>query len=187
MPYLETLMINDNMFTGNIQDMSFPRTIKLLDISSNYLTGDVPSTFLQYVPQDVQVVLDLSDNKITGIHESICSMSNLNRGDVEKYGCNGLMCPIDYYSNTGRQSSLGECLYCPSASYLGSTKCLDNKNGPGAALWAPLVIGLLTIFGLIAIVYRRTHRLREMVSHEDVESLILEPDGSTLNATGCLA
>jgi hypothetical protein len=172
--------------TGKLEGLTFPRTIKLLDISGNHLSGTVPSSFLQNVPTSVQVGVDLTDNQITAIDQSVCAMSNLNRGDVQKHGCNGLLCPIGYYSSTGRHSSFGECLHCPSATFLGTTECVDN-NGPGAALWAPLVLGLMFILGIVVVVTRRMHHTREMVQHEDVESLILEPDGSTLDAPGCLA
>jgi hypothetical protein len=186
LPYLETLIMNDNEFTGKIEELTFPRTIKLLDVSSNLLSGTVPSTFLQNVPASIQVGVDLTDNQITAIDQSVCTMSNLNRGDVQKHGCNGLLCPIEYYSSTGRHSPLGECLRCPSANYLGTTECVEI-NGLGAALWAPLVIGLMLIVGVVVVMTRRIYHARERVQHEDVESLILEPDGSTLDAQGCLA
>lgn len=184
LPYLETLILNDNTFTGDVEDLTFPRTIKLLDLSGNQLSGTVPSTFLQNVPTSVQVVVDLSDNQILAMHQNICTMNNLNRGDVEKYGCSGLLCPIEHYSNTGRQSSLAECTYCPSASYMGATECLEN-SGSGAAMWAPLVTGLLAVVGVTVIVVRRRHS-RDIGEHEDV-SLILDPDGSGLDTAGCLA
>lgn len=177
LPYLETLIINDNELTGRLEDVTFPRTIKLLDVSSNQISGSVSSTFLQNVPASVEVQVDLTDNQITSIDERICTKSSLNRGDVGRYGCNGLLCPIEYYSNTGRHSSLGGCVFCPSAIYLGSTECLDNAE-PGAALWAPLVIGLLIMVGILVILVKRKIS-REFIEQEedDVESLILETSG----------
>ncbi|KAL3785970.1 hypothetical protein HJC23_005679 [Cyclotella cryptica] len=174
LPYLETLIINDNQFTGNLDDINFPRTIKLLDMSHNQLSGLIPSSFLENVPVSRQVEVDLSDNQLTSIDSLVCSNSNWNRGDVEKYGCNGLLCPIRYYSNTGRQSSLGGCVHCPSASYLGSTECPD-VSGPGAALWVPLVIGFVVILGLFLVVAKRIKRSREQFEEQE-EAEALEPD-----------
>ena len=175
LPFLETLIVNDNHLTGRVEDMTFPRTIKLLDISKNKLTGSIPSSFLHNIPSSVQIGVDLTDNLISSIDNSICTKSNFNRGDVEQYGCNGLLCPIEYYSNTGRHSSLGECIYCPNVRYLGSTECLD-EGGYGTSKWTAIIFIVVTItlvaFLLLA---RRIKQAREFeLQNEDVESLILE-------------
>lgn len=142
-------------------------------MSHNQLTGHVPSSFLDKVPAAIQVEVDLSDNQLTSIDPLVCSYSNWNRGDVEKYGCNGLLCPAQYYSNTGRQSSVGECIYCPSASYFGSTECPDVSQ-PGAALWVPLVIGFIIILGLFVMVAKRIKRSQEEFEDQE-QTEALEP------------
>lgn len=175
LPYLQTLILKDNELTGNMQNMSFPRTIKLLDLSNNKLSGSVPSSFLHNIPSSVEIQVDLSNNQITAIHDSVCTKKNLNHGDVEKYGCNGLLCPSGYYSKTGRHSSIGKCIYCPTATYLGSSVC--SETGPHTAVWIPLLCAVL-ILGLLLVVGRKMKQSRDLLLHnQDVESLMLQHDG----------
>ena len=175
LPYLQTLMLNDNELTGRVGEITFPRTIKLLDISKNKLTGSIPQSFLQNIPSSEQIVVDLTDNQISSIDDSICTRSNL--GDVQKYGCNGLLCPIEYYSNTGRQSELGECIFCPTVLYLGSTECFDRGEN-SASKWAAIMfIVSTTILAVFLLLARRIKQARDFeLQNEDIESLIMESE-----------
>ena len=169
----ETLIANDNEFTGKVEDITFPPTMTLLDLSHNQLSGSVPSNFLDNAPAAVQV--DLTDNRITLMDSSVCSNSGWNRGDIAKFGCNGLLCPVKYFSNTGRHSQLGECVYCPSAAYLGLSECPSNE--PGAKLWAPIVIGFIVIVGLFVIAATRMkHNREEFHRQQEAEPLEFDED-----------
>ena len=64
------------------------------------------------------------------IPPGLCSNPNINGGLTKQYACDGVICPLGTYSDTGRaeESSpgAGGCLPCPegeSTLYLGSTTC----------------------------------------------------------------
>jgi hypothetical protein len=128
--------------------------IRYIDLSANSLTGEIPSTFLassQITSDQISVYLEnndirgtmpaslasfarmdirLSNNRIEGIAEELCSQKDWFGGAVGLVGsCDAILCPPGFFSNAGRQISLEQtCLRCESLNaspYYGKTKCTD--------------------------------------------------------------
>lgn len=153
MTNLQALLLSHNELGGNLYGINFPSSIRRLDLSDNQLTGSIPDSFLTLIPFSAELEVDLSsnqltgaiptdltrflnlniylkDNKLTEINEKLCSMNDWNEGDVGRYGCNGLLCPIGHFSPNGRHSSSGECQQCAPgrALHLGSSNCDDSSS-----------------------------------------------------------
>ncbi|KAI2502723.1 serine/threonine kinase [Fragilaria crotonensis] len=153
MTNLEALLVSNNQFSGNLHSVNFPSSIRRLDLSDNRLVGSIPESFLTLIPFSAELEVDLSsnqltgsiptaltrflnlniylkDNKLTEINEQLCSMNDWNEGDVGRFGCNGILCPVGQFSPTGRHSSSGECQACASgrALHLGASNC-DESSG----------------------------------------------------------
>ena len=89
-----------------------------VDISSNQLTGNVPSSFSKY---EIDTVY-LSDNQFSSIDNELC---NPSLGTLQaQYGCDAVLCPPKTWNEEGRQESDAEtCEPCPSAKYFGTVDC----------------------------------------------------------------
>lgn len=130
----------------------------------------MPSSFLDQLPTFAQIDVDLSANQITSIDPAICSKSNnWNYGDVERYGCDGLLCPTGFYSELGRRSSDSECTRCSDASYFGTTEC-GSSGGSGAALAVSLTIVFLLLIGSVT-VYIRLKQTTQALRTDEAVSL----------------
>ena len=109
LPNLETLILNSNSLTGDLNDISFPATLRILDLSHNHLSKAIPATFLNSIPSSAELDIDLSGNQLSGavpgelarfdevdlylqnnlitaVDPAICSQKDWNSGDVGKYG-----------------------------------------------------------------------------------------------------
>jgi Leucine-rich repeat (LRR) protein len=153
MTNLEALLVSHNQFSGNLHSVNFPSSIRRLDLSDNRLVGSIPESFLTLIPFSAELEVDLSsnhlegsiptaltrfvnlniylkDNKLTEINEQLCSMNDWNEGDVGRFGCNGILCPVGQFSPNGRHSSSGECQECASgrALHLGASNCDDSSG-----------------------------------------------------------
>ena len=109
---------------GALKEMSW------FDASQNFLHGTIPDTF-----GDSQTIRDfrVGDNML---HEpvpvSLCNKEELNDGATVAHGCDGVVCSLGTFSETGFATESG-CLPCPkgqSTVYLGSTGCrtFDEKD-----------------------------------------------------------
>lgn len=61
------------------------------------------------------------------IPRGLCTNPNVNNGATKLYGCDGVLCPLGTYSESGfAVEKQGGCKKCPEGEttlYLGSTKC----------------------------------------------------------------
>ena len=147
LPSLETFLAAENKLGGTLPAFSTFKKMTYVDLSKNELSGEIPSSFLEAVDIDEKVVGDLSsnniegsvpqdlsrlgrltihlqDNRITGIDPELCSVEGWNDFDVERFGCDGILCPVGSSSINGRQTSdTSMCTPCKDAEYMGSTAC----------------------------------------------------------------
>lgn len=155
---LSYLDAGGNGFTGPLPSLSIHPNLRRLNVAGNQLNGDIPEDLLTGVDSSKPVVLNLARNKfsgtlpsslarfddltlfisaneITGIAEELCQKERWNGGDVERFGCDAILCPPDSYSSDGRASSTsGDCLPCPSADFYGHTVCINNSGSTGRAV-----------------------------------------------------
>ena len=143
---LSTMRLGENKLTGQLPSFSRQSNIKALDFSNNGLSGPIPSNFLETVNQDGSIVVDLSDNVLSGnvpgslshvkdmtiylrdnhiggIDPSLCSNEGWNEGDVGLFQCDGILCPAGTYAINGRASKNGSCETCKKNKYYGGTTC----------------------------------------------------------------
>ena len=177
--------------------MSFPSTLRILDLANNQLSGSIPSTFLNELSSSAVLDIDLSgnlfdgaipgelarfnevdlfvqNNRITSIDSAICSKAHWNDGDVGKYGCHGLLCQIGFFSKDGRQSSDGSCKPCSSAPFFGTTVCEAHDSGSFAAYLyvVTIVIPIMLIIftGSCGIMLRKKRERIPLEATEDMSS-----------------
>lgn len=147
---LQDLILSENQIDMTLDEIHLPSSIRMLDLSSNLIHGTIPPTFLVNLPENEEVLIDLGNNKLTGvvpaslarfddlslqlrsnqltsIDSELCSKPKWNGGDVGRYQCAGLLCPIATSSSNGRQSSSEDrCIPCKESLYLGSSECSNN-------------------------------------------------------------
>ena len=100
-----------------------------VNLANNQLTGKVPLSWLRFNGLD----LDLTGNKIESIDSEICesdSIGNWMNGLAESYGCDSILCPIDFYNSAGRQEDDEfPCVKCDVGTdgYMGATTCASDE------------------------------------------------------------
>lgn len=115
-----------NDITGTIpSEFGYLPELSWIDFSGNYLHGAIPSSFgLSSTIRDFRV----ADNMLhEPVPESFCTNEALNAGATVKYGCDGVICSLGTYTESGYATEAeGGCIPCPkgqSTVYLGSTSC----------------------------------------------------------------
>jgi len=173
LPSLETLLAADNDFGGSLIDFANFKKISYIDLSGNSLTGEIPLSFLASVDMEEKLVVDLSrnnlkgsiprelvhldrltihlrDNQISGIDRELCSAEGWNDYDVERYGCDGILCPAGTSSAMGRQTSdTSACTPCEEAEYFGSTACYTEETS--GAPYSSHLFAAVTLFATTAL------------------------------------
>lgn len=155
-PDLEELYLDGNRFTGSLLPFDTLQNLNSLFLNSNLLVGTIPATFLTAavnakteewqvdlgennldgdVPASLEILaglnltLSLSNNAFRSFEgNSLCDNTNWNGGDVSKFGCNGIACPIGSTSRSGRATTLFPCQRCTAAVFVGTTTCLDGND-----------------------------------------------------------
>ena len=141
--------------TGSLP--SFKNSPKLTEIYLGYhdIGGEIPRDFLENVGRNEDIVVDLTMNHISGslslslqrfeymtiylagneiesIDASFCTLQYWMDGEVEKNGCDAILCPDGTSNQYGRKVSVGpscdDCAFTFSAPYLGSAECLADAN-----------------------------------------------------------
>ncbi|KAL3925498.1 MAG: hypothetical protein SGILL_000365 [Bacillariaceae sp.] len=124
-PQLIYLYLQGNELQGKIPNsfLSSSNNARFVGLSSNLLTGEVPSElgFLSLLD------IALDDNEIVGFPDSFCDKGDWMAGAVRDYGCEAILCPPGTSSPRGRaMNKTTECQACAdpvSASFYGSTSC----------------------------------------------------------------
>uniref|UniRef100_A0A7S1YK18 Leucine-rich repeat-containing N-terminal plant-type domain-containing protein n=1 Tax=Grammatophora oceanica TaxID=210454 RepID=A0A7S1YK18_9STRA len=149
LPKLERLYADWNRFDGTLPSFSELGELKLLNVSSNLLTGTLPTDFLNGLTDGDEKLyvdvsnnaftgtlpaewsnsvshlhLDASNNKLTGVNLTLCSQKHWNGNDVDEFGCDGIVCPAGTFSSKGRQTAHSNpCEDCAANLYVGGTTC----------------------------------------------------------------
>mmetsp|Transcript_36712 Transcript_36712/g.88748 ORF Transcript_36712/g.88748 Transcript_36712/m.88748 type:complete len:2674 (+) Transcript_36712:708-8729(+) len=123
---LTELFLQHNNFQGTIP-ATFLQSVSrdglaTVDLRYNALTGGIPLSFSSFSQMNLYVA---SNNMEEPIPQAFCT-KNWNDGDVARYGCNGIVCPIGTYNSYGRATGDVECFPCDDPNYsiyLGTTSC----------------------------------------------------------------
>jgi len=111
-------------FLSGIEDKTKLITVEL---EGNFLAGMVPASLTQFDKLD----LFINDNRFSGIELGLCRMENWLEGDVAAFDCDGLLCPKNFYSQSGRSVQDQICQPCPEntvAPYMGSSNCVSAEQ-----------------------------------------------------------
>lgn len=133
-PDIHKIYLNDNSLTGLIPADFIQATIGgmrefqsiYVNLASNALTGTVPETLDTL--EDLEIVWMLGDNEWSGIPQTLCDNANWNEGAVEKFDCDGFLCPPETFSRHGFRTPDADCQSCQSAKFYGATGCFDKDD-----------------------------------------------------------
>jgi len=134
-PFLNEIYLDGNAFTGSIPSNflhAFQGTADetvTIGLENNNLSGSIPVSFLKFD----SLVLNVIGNNISSFDDRICDDGNIYNwmnGLVELYGCDAILCPVGYYSDSGRQE--GEespCVACDVGTdgMMGATYCASDE------------------------------------------------------------
>merc|ERR1712238_247078 len=130
MPNLRELRLSNNQLTGTIPSNFMSGIVETnsliyVHLDHNHLIGTVPSSLATFS----KINIDLAGNLITAIGDGLCDQSEWNDGNVGRYRCDGILCPMGEFSPSGRQTNSNDaCQACPgkeNSSYLGDTTCVQ--------------------------------------------------------------
>ena len=131
---LTSLQLDSNNLDGSLPE-EFLRLTQKGDVeievrlNDNHIEGAIPKSWSSRFQK---LLLDLSGNKISGVGGSLCSANEWNRGAVERFGCNALLCPPGTFNELGRatgsEATCRACLHPPSVQYYGAKTCDDSEN-----------------------------------------------------------
>ena len=133
---LTELYLDSNSLSGTLPKDLLRNSKKLtgkitIGLSKNELEGDIPADYARFENLDI----DLTDNRIGGIPEVLCSKTNWQNGWVDTYGCEAILCPTETFSTFGKRSAQDyPCKSCSEVGngispFLGATKCLFDDSG----------------------------------------------------------
>lgn len=123
---LQIMHLKMNRLTGTIP-ASYGELpyLSWFDVSHNQLHGTIPATFGRS--------RSIKDFRLGGnmfydpVPPSLCTNTNVNGGFATIYGCDGVICPLGTYSESGHATPADKgCKKCPeneTTMYLGSTEC----------------------------------------------------------------
>jgi len=133
-PNLRKIYLNNNALSGQIPSdfleavvNGMERSGKIsVNLASNTLTGTVPETL--DLLEDLQIIWNLGDNEWTDVPSTLCDNVNWNEGSVDRFGCDGFLCPRGSFSVYGFQTEDSACQPCDSAKFWGATTCFDKDD-----------------------------------------------------------
>eukprot|EP01082_Thalassiosira_pseudonana_P004378 g4077.t1 g4077 contig15:289796-291788(+) len=135
-PYLSEIYLDGNAFVGEIPHLflhMFNQTDVEVNIglSNNQLSGTVPTEFLKFKSLNLNVV----GNNITGLDSKICESKGVinawMNGLVEQFGCDAIMCPVDFFAESGKQEEEDTpCKACAAGTggAMGATACASEVD-----------------------------------------------------------
>lgn len=129
-PQLSDLYLQGNELQGSIPKnfVSASKSIEMIKLSSNLLTGAVPSD-LASIPN---LFLELDGNQIEEFPSSFCEKNDWMGGAIKTYNCDGFLCPPGTASQIGRAVNASTvCQNCTRegvAPYYGTTSCDGPPN-----------------------------------------------------------
>lgn len=128
LPKIKQLYLGSNSLTGTIPE-DFLAGIAAKDdminviLKANGLTGTLPASLSRFS----KLYIDITENRIEAIDDSLCSMNGWMDGKVGQFQCKAILCPVGTFTLEGRQDSpTNECQKCTDdvvSPYLGSTSC----------------------------------------------------------------
>lgn len=128
---LQIVNLKGNQLTSTIPDLGKMQSLTWIDLSNNALHGTIPHSLgSSRIIQELR----LGGNMLyEPIPHGLCSNINLNGGMTMTYGCDGVICPLGTYSDSGHATEQEGCTKCPgglSTLYLGSTKDACQEFSP---------------------------------------------------------
>jgi len=135
------------------EEIGFLEHLEVLDLSDNYLTGQIPVTIANLPLKK----LDVSGNQLQGpIPSMLCMMPVNGNGLGSDYDCDAIACSVGTYSETGTGLLGTECLPCSGApAYIGRKQCTGHTYSYSAASsssGAGMIIGItLAVVGVVLI------------------------------------
>jgi len=160
MPFLKKLTMKEQrgqeLITGRVPDFAQTPDLFFFDASGNDLSGNIPSNFMagsNQVDFIVYVILEgneitgslpesldrftklninLANNKIVEIPATLCDNGDWMNGAVREFaGCHAILCPANYFSESGRATTEDPCIPCDDfvpSPFLGQTTCKDDTS-----------------------------------------------------------
>lgn len=150
---LKVLSLADNLLENSIPSLDGLRSIRELYLGNNYFTGQIPMNFLSSAPKDQVMIIDLSDNNLSGtfgaarlkdfysidldltgneftaIDSNLCQKMEWMGGAVGDYGCDAILCPVGSWAPEGRRTAGFSCVSgCLSATFMGANNCDGDKK-----------------------------------------------------------
>jgi Leucine-rich repeat (LRR) protein len=125
---LSELSLNGNSFTGSVptnllSDLKNKDGRIIVGLQGNELNGILPSELNRFSRMNI----DVTGNLITEIDSELCIMDNWQGSDVQRYGCDAILCPPGTFNEYGRQSSdqypCEPCEGSEQSPYMGSIFC----------------------------------------------------------------
>ena len=157
LPFLKELRLGSNMFSGPLPTFKDLPVLRKLDVSGNQLTGTIPFRLLRLVNDKSAITVDLSSNSLTGIvpdqldrfsrmtlylrrnrivslPQNLCDNNSWNKGDVENFGCDAILCPPGTANDNGRARPGNPCQSCNNDNnpYYGQVSCTVPSSTSGA-------------------------------------------------------
>jgi hypothetical protein len=194
---ISIVLPNTNLHGTIIPNLGFLRHLEVVDVSDNFLTGEIPAE-LHYAPLEV---LDVSGNALVGVvPPMLCEKEGVNNnGNGGVFSCQKIACSVGTYSTTGRGGGKdGTCVSCDkSAQFLGmkacaaafvpkqssnSSKSPQSKAGAIFAVVFLSVLGQIFMCGAFYLFRRRQKMMREVYDmHEadDFEDPEVDDDFTT--------
>ena len=117
MTALEVLTMRGNRLSGSISPRFLPLTnLTKLDLSFNALTGIVP----HIGSRSDELEVNVAGNRLSEIDEESCLIEGWNNGNVGRYGCDAIACPVGTSNQFGRRTQNATCDPDATAIYIGS-------------------------------------------------------------------
>jgi len=129
-PKLTEIYLAYNDINGSISP-DFLKNVRtdidiIVDLTMNHISGAIPSQLQRF---DYMTIF-LGGNEIESFDDNLCNIGSWMGGEVEKTGCDAILCPPGTYNEYGRKINVGQyCKACPftfSAPYYGSGECVPD-------------------------------------------------------------